>query len=73
MLQPNDIATKSGKCVLDVLREKHPPPEVANHDVFLTYSELPSLIDVDITPSHVEQVARHLRGSGGPGGTDSYH
>ena len=73
VLQPNDIDTKLGKCVLDVLREKHPPPGVANHDVFLTCSKLPLLIDVDITPSHVEWVARRLRGSGGPGGTDSYH
>ena len=38
MLQPNNIDTKSEKCVLDVLREKHPPPRVANHDVFLTCS-----------------------------------
>ena len=73
MLQPNNIDTKSGKCVLDVLREKHRPPGVANHDVFLTYSELPLLIYVDITPSHVEQLARCLRGSDGPGETDFYH
>ena len=38
VLQPNDIDTKSGKYVHDVLREKHPPPGVANHDVFLTCS-----------------------------------
>ena len=29
MLKPDDIDTKSGKCVLDVLKEKHPPPGVA--------------------------------------------
>ena len=28
---------------------------------------------MDVTSSHVEQVARCLRGSGGPGGADSYH
>ena len=45
MLQPNDIDAKSGKCVLDILREKYPPPGVANHDVFLTCSELPLIFD----------------------------
>ena len=28
---------------------------------------------MDVTSFHVEQVARRLRGSGGPGGADSYH
>ena len=36
-------------------------------------TDLPLLVDVDVTSSHVEQAAHHLRGSGGPGGADSYH
>ena len=73
VLQPSDVDSKSGKCVLDVLREKHPPPGVATVDAFVSCPELPLLIDVDVTSSHVEQVAHRLRGSAGPGGTDSYH
>ena len=73
VLKPSDIDANSGKCVLDVLREKHPPPGLASQDAFVSCSDLPLLVDVDVTSSHVEQVARHLRGSGGPGGADSYH
>ena len=73
VLKPSDIDTKSGKCVFDMLREKHPPPGLAFQDAFLSCSDLPLLVDVDVTSSHVEQVARRLRGSGGPGDTDSYH
>ena len=73
VLKPSDIDAKSGKCVFDVLREKHPPPGLASQDAFVSCSDLPLLVDVDVTSSHVEQVARCLRGSGGPGGADSYH
>ena len=72
VLKPSDTDVKSGKCVLDVLREKHPPPSVTSQDAFVSCTDLPLLVDVDVT-SHVEQVARHLRGSGGLGGADSYH
>ena len=73
VLKPSDIDANSGKCVLDVLREKHPPPVLASQDAFASFSDLPLLVDVDVTSSHVEQVACHLRGSDGPGGADSYH
>ena len=73
VLNPSDTDAKSGKCVFDVLREKHPPPGLASQDAFVSCSDLPLLFDVDVTSSHVEQVAFHLRGSGGPGGADSYH
>ena len=46
---------------------------MASRDAFVSCSDLPLLVDVDVTSSHVEQVASHLRGSGGPGGADSYH
>ena len=64
---------QSGKCAFDVLREKHPPPDLASQDAFASCSDLPLLVDVDVTSSHVEQVAHRLRGSGGPGGADSDH
>ena len=73
VLKPSGTDAKSGKCVLDVLREKHPPPGVTSQDAFVSCTDLPLLIDVDVTSSYVEQVACCLRGSGGPGGADSYH
>ena len=66
VLKPSDTDANSGKCVLDVLREKHPPPGVSPRDAFVSCTDLPLLVDVDVTSSHVEQVA-------GPGGADSYH
>ena len=73
VLKPSDIDAKSGKCVFDVLREKYPPSGLVSQDAFVSCSDLPLLVDVDVTSSHVEQVACRLRGSGGPGGADSYH
>ena len=70
VLKPSDTDAKSGKCVLDVLRKKHPPPGVSSQDAFVSCTDLPLLVDVNVTSSHVEQVACRLRGSGGP---DSYH
>ena len=64
VLKPSDIDAKSGKCVFDVLREKYPPSGLVSQDAFVSCSDLPLLVDVDVTSSHVEQVARCLRGSG---------
>ena len=64
-MKPSYIDAKSGKCVLDVLREKHPPPGLTSLGAFVSCSNLPLLVDVDVTSSHVEQVARHLRRSSG--------
>ena len=72
VLKPSDTDAKSGKCVLDVLKEKNPPPGLASQDAFVSCSNLPLLVDVDVTSSDVEQVARCLRGSA-DGGADSYH
>ena len=59
------------RTVLDVLQEKHPPQKEADPRAFAQCDDLPLLEDVDITSSHVEQVARRLFGSAGPSGTDS--
>ena len=55
VLKPSDIDAKSGKCVFDVLREKQPPPDLqlASQDAFVSCSDLPLLVDVDVTSSHV--------------------
>ncbi|KAL5484235.1 hypothetical protein EMCRGX_G020696 [Ephydatia muelleri] len=71
-----DISTYTNdgpKTVLDVLKEKHPDPAQSSAEVFLSCSELSPLIDVDITGSHVEKVARQIQGSAGPGGSTVSH
>ena len=71
-----DISTYTNdgpKTVLDVLKEKHPDPAQSSVEVFLSCSELSPLIDVDITGSHVEKVARQIQGSAGPGGSTVSH
>ena len=35
VLKPGDIDAKSGKCVFDVPKEKHPPPGLASQDAFV--------------------------------------
>ena len=54
-----------------MLREKHPPPGVSSRNAFVSCTDLPLLsLLTNNTSSHIEQVACHLLGSGGP---DSYH
>ena len=52
--KPSDIDAKSGMCIFDVLREKYPPPGLASQDAFVSCSDLPLLVDVDVTSSHIE-------------------
>ena len=67
------MANNGPKTVLDVLKEKHPDPAQSSDEAFLSCSELSPLIDVDITGSHVEKVARQIQGSAGPGGSTATH
>jgi len=60
-----------GKTVFEVLQEKHPEQQPADPSAFLECDNLPVLEEVDITAAHIETVARRLRGSAGPSGTDS--
>ena len=70
VLKPGDIDAKSGKCVLDC-RGRNTLPLAGLLRMHL--SDLPSLVDVDVTSFHVEQVTHRLKGNGGPGGANSYH
>ena len=68
---PTDIDTKTGKTVLQSLKDKHPPPGRPDPSAFLTCDVLPPLTDVDIVASHIEKTAHKIRGAAGPSGTDS--
>ena len=73
VLHPNDrVDGSSDRRVIDVLQEKHPDSGTLNDDVMMN-GEFPCLVDVDITGSHIERLARSLHGGGGPGGTNSGH
>ena len=59
------------KTVFDLLEEKHPPPSSLNERAYLPCDDLPPLIDVDVTGTHVESVARMTHGGAGPGGSSA--
>uniref|UniRef100_A0A8D8WJ63 Reverse transcriptase domain-containing protein n=1 Tax=Cacopsylla melanoneura TaxID=428564 RepID=A0A8D8WJ63_9HEMI len=63
-----DKKLSSGKTVLEVLQEKHPD---STTPALIDCDELPCLLDVDITANHIEKVARSIRGSAGPSGTNA--
>jgi hypothetical protein len=70
-LLPDDLDTKTNEPIIDVLWSKHPDARVPDISVLEKYETLPDLVALDITEDTVEQVARRLSGSAGPGGTDS--
>ena len=76
VLQPEDACTKTGRPVLEVLREKHPQMKVqdlaaADRSNFEPYDCIPQPLPVEITGEVVETVAALLSGAAGPGGTDA--
>jgi hypothetical protein len=79
VLQPDDVCSKTGRPVLEVLRGKHPAmrdpdPDLTDPDrgSFEAYAEeTPTPVPVVITGEVVEQVASRLSGGAGPGGTDA--
>ena len=60
---------QDNKTVLDLLKEKHPPPSSCNDRACVPCNDLPSLTDVDITSAHIEKVARMIHGGAGPSGS----
>ena len=71
VLYPQDIDDKSGKTVIDALRDKHPPMREPGAAAMPTFDTTPCLVDLDITEGTVEAVASKLSGSAGLGGMDS--
>ena len=57
VLQPEELCTKTGERVMDVLRTKHPdarPPTAASLDTYPDHQ--PELVPVDITSDMVMEV-----------------
>ena len=76
VLQPDDVCTKTGWPILEVLQGKHPKMRESDLDdprlkIFEAYPTLPQVVRLDITADAVEKVASRLSGSVGPSGTDA--
>jgi hypothetical protein len=74
--QPDDLCSKSGRSVWQVLQEKHPalcdPTLVGEADgAFEPYPDLPAPVSVCVTQDDVEAIASRLAGAAGPVGTDA--
>ena len=73
VLLPSDLLDDSSTTtVMDILRQKHPPPS-SDFVSLLKCDPLPQLEDVEITGSHILCSARRIQGGAGPGGCDSCH
>ena len=68
----DDVDTKSGKMVLEVLRDKHPDVSLLDMDELSSFYDLPQIGREDITMESVERVSGNLSGSGGQRGSDAY-
>ena len=77
VLQPDDVCTKTGLPVLEVLKSKHPklrdPPSVGRADgAFELYPNgAPVFVSAVVTQCVVENMAKRLSGAAGPSGTDA--
>jgi len=65
VLSPDDIDSKSGKSVEEVLLEKHPPLRDISPSFLEDYDSVPEFPDIIITDKNVESVAIKLSGSAG--------
>ena len=53
-----------------MLESKHPPQVESSPEAFIVCEQLPTLVDIDVSSSHVYKVAKTLSGSAGIGGLD---
>jgi hypothetical protein len=70
---PDDICTKTGHRVLDVLREKHPDAHIPEECAFDNYANSVELLEAMPITCYEEQIstrAAHLTGGAGPCGVD---
>ncbi len=74
--QTDDLCSKAGRPVLQVLQDKHPslrdPTSLGDADgAFEPYPDLPASVPVCVTQDDVEAISSCLSGAAGPGGTDA--
>jgi len=70
---PDDICTKTGRQVLDVLHKKHPDARIPEERTFDSYANSAELLEAMPIACYEEQIslrAAHLRGGAGPCGID---
>ena len=72
-MQPDDIDSKTGRPVIDVLRSKHPPPHDTPIEALENFPDKPDPCPVVITSDAVERLSHKLRGGAGPSGVDATH
>jgi len=65
VLQGNDIDSKTGKRVKDVLLSKHPDARIPEPRAFEPYDKIPDFISLDITCDTVTSVVSKMGGSAG--------
>ena len=71
VLQPRNTCKNTGEPVLVLIRDKHPEDHVPSAHIFDACSGRPSdLLPFNLTEDTVIEVAPHLSGGAGPGGTD---
>jgi hypothetical protein len=76
VLGPDDLCTKTGRPVIEVLRDKHPDqrlPDLSdpNSLAFSKFDEVPDPIPINCSPEIVEAVARKLMGAAGCSSVDA--
>ncbi|KAF6198854.1 hypothetical protein GE061_006877 [Apolygus lucorum] len=72
VLDPMKIIDDAGTTVLDDLKSKHPLPTIPDPESLHLpsgFTEIPPLLQVQVTADIVEVVARKLHGGGGPSGS----
>ena len=76
ILRPDDVCTKTGKPVIEVLQGKHPDartPDLGDpkNTAFEAYPSLPEVIPLDVTEDDAKNLASRLHGGSGVGGVDA--
>ena len=71
VLSPDNIDAKSGRPIVDVLRDKHLAPIVPNVEVLEHYDIVMEFVPINITENTVEQVSRRLTSTAGPDGINA--
>ena len=74
VLFPDQVDSKSGKLIKDVLPDKHPQARIPSATLFnRNPADFPNLLDIDVSECHIAQVSSKLTGAAGLSGFDSHN